>query len=179
MKITYPVSILITLLLTVIIAEAKRQNTMQPSLRIDSQTTGTQSCDMQADTVTDTSGLLRLSGYDKPINANRETMLVTNLARQTVAALDLEITYYDIAGRMLHSAPQHVTCDIPAGETRLIEFPTWDRQHSFYYIKSVKPRRQATPYDIQCTVTCIVLLKDIAPDAAETYPQEVKADNEL
>lgn len=179
MKVLRPAALFITLMLTAIIAESKRQNTMQPSLHVDSQIPADQSYDVPADTVTDTDGLLRLSGYDKPLNANRETMFVTNLTRQTATALDLEITYYDMTGRMLHSARQHVTCEIPAGETRLIEFPTWDRQHSFYYLKSVKPRRQATPYDIQCTVTGIVLLKNVVPDAAETHPQEVKTDSEL
>lgn len=176
------ISLIVLLLLAAGNAGARRQNTMQPGLnatppaapadngiqpRPDSILTG------------DLGGMTRIAGYDKPVNANRESMFVTNLTADTITAIAFDISYFDTSRRLLHRRQQSVDCDIPAGETRMVSFPSWDRQHSFYYIKSAKPRRQATPYDINCRVVRLSLRKNVAPDSAETNPQEVETDSQL
>ena len=97
-------------------------------------------------TMTPADGDITLSGYDKPLRSSVESMFVTNHTSDTLTALRLDCTYTDLRGRELHSA------------TRQITFPSWDRQHSFYYHRSQKPRRAAAaPYDFKCRVTSITV----------------------
>lgn len=100
--------------------------------------------------------LIRLSGYDKPISASREAMHVSNLSDSLkVVGIVLAVEYLDTKGRELHRRTVTLYDIIDPGHTELVTFPTWDVQRSFYYILSAKPRRQATPYDIRCTPTCV------------------------
>lgn len=103
--------------------------------------------------------LFAVKGYDKPLRSRRETFFATNNAdgEATVKRIAFTITYYDSAKRMLHSRSESVGCDIPPSETRQISIPSWDKQQSFYYVRSTIPAKaeQATPYDITITVDTI------------------------
>lgn len=103
-------------------------------------------------------GAIRLSGYDKPLRSPRESLFVTNRTPYDIDGLLISLTYFDSADRELHSRSVTVRCDLPAGVTRKIDFRSWDLQQSFYYKLSPKPRRDgATPYDVKCRVTAIII----------------------
>lgn len=98
-----------------------------------------------------------LSGYDKPLNSRKESLFVSNRLPHEITALEIRLTYSDMADRMLHETVREIRADIPGGTTRRIEFPSWDRQNSFYYHKGRKPRvDNVTPYKVSCTVISYV-----------------------
>lgn len=102
--------------------------------------------------------LIVLSGYDKPLRTSRETMLVTNNAPRETRSLAFTITYLDMDGRQLHERTDTLKASIPAGETRMVKFSTWDTQHSFYYHLGQRPRTaRVTPYSIRARVNFVVL----------------------
>ena len=82
-----------------------------------------------ADTVT--AGIektVTVSGYEKPLRASKETVLVTN--RDSVRT----VTVYPL---------------VEPGETRLVTFPTWDVNRLFYYhFNQPRTNSQATPYTV-------------------------------
>lgn len=110
------------------------------------------------DTVREAS--LRFSGYEKPNSALRETFLVTNLDSLDINGLAVEFEYFDMAGRQLHRASHRLIADVPAGETRMLSVPTWDRNHTFHYFRSPAPlRRQSTPYKVKSKALYTLRLK--------------------
>ena len=109
-------------------------------------------------TMTPADGDITLSGYDKPLRSSVESMFVTNHTSDTLTALRLDCTYTDLRGRELHTRSVDADIELLPGATRQITFPSWDRQHSFYYHRSQKPRRAAAaPYDFKCRVTSITV----------------------
>lgn len=104
---------------------------------------------------------VRFSGYDKPNRAVRETFFVTNNLPDsvTIVKIDVEFTYTDMQGRMLHSQPHTIECDIPAGQTRKLSVRSWDSNNAFHYYRSTPPqRRQSTPYKVTSKVTSAIAL---------------------
>ncbi|MCC8176247.1 MAG: FxLYD domain-containing protein [Bacteroidales bacterium] len=97
------------------------------------------------------SGDIVLAGYDKPLRTRRETILATNHRLDTVDSLFITIRYLDTDGRQLHERSVKVGQTIPAGETRQLQFPTWDIQQSYYYYLSTPPRA-GIPYRILARV---------------------------
>lgn len=97
-----------------------------------------------------------LSGYDKPLSSHRETFFVTNNGSATVISIGVTFDYRDSKSRQLHSVTTSVDCEIPPGETRQLSIPSWDKQKSFYYYRSAKPRRQATPYSVSHTINHVI-----------------------
>lgn len=110
-----------------------------------------------SDTIFTPEGII-LSGYDKPLTASREAMLVTNRTDSEITGLHLIINYLDLSGRELHSAGVTIDTPIPAGATRRVTFPSWDSQKSYYYHLGKKPRTaHVTPYTVRCTVDwCLI-----------------------
>lgn len=103
--------------------------------------------------------ITRLSGYDKPISASRETLHISNLTDTlTITGIDFAIRYLDRKGRELHRRTVSLHHTVDPRHTELATFPTWDIQRSFYYILSIKPRRQATPYDIDIHIDRITAI---------------------
>lgn len=99
-----------------------------------------------------------LTGYDKPLASAREALFVTNRLASPLVRVYLTITYLDERRRTLHARSVAVTADVPPGETRRIEFPTWDTQHTFYYRHGRVPSAQrVTPYDVSCTVDSLII----------------------
>lgn len=98
-------------------------------------------------------GMIRLSGYDKPLRSTKESIFVTNASRRTLCFIDLEITYFDESGRQMHKRNIKLHVNIPGGETRQLTFSSWDKQRNLYYVKSGKPRTSdGTPYSISAKV---------------------------
>lgn len=96
---------------------------------------------------------VQLSGYEKPLHATRETFFATNTGdSSTVCRIWITATYYDVDWRMLHRRSESVDAHVPAGETRQISIPSWDRQKVFYYEHSAPVRAAGTPYKITITV---------------------------
>lgn len=101
---------------------------------------------------------IRLSGYDKPLRSPRESLFVTNNTTLDIDGIVLALDYFDKSGRKIHSRSVTVRCDLPKGQTRKIDFASWDIQQSFYYKLSPQPRRDgASPYDIRCHATAIIV----------------------
>lgn len=146
---------LILLIVLFLSAAATAQRTTRKGLRV-TKTESVNSYDTVSVASKQTDGdtpKITLAGYDKPLRSNRETMFVTNLTNNTVKGLRLELNYYDMHGKKLHSRQCDIDCDIPAGETRQISLRSWDTQHSFVYRLSTRPRQaDATPYDVVCNI---------------------------
>ena len=98
--------------------------------------------------------IIDINGYDKPLRSRRETFFATNNGKQDVGAIAFTIRYYDNKQRMLHSASHNIKAEIPAGETRQLSVPSWDKQLNFYYSRSAAPKSTtpATPYDVTITI---------------------------
>lgn len=109
------------------------------------------------DTITPDSNMIDIAGYDKPLTSRKETFFVTNHYNRSIKSLTVELNYYDMQSRQLHSAVHTISCEIPAGETRQVQIKSWDVQCGFYYYLSSKPRRQATPFVVKQTVLNVVL----------------------
>lgn len=71
-----------------------------------------------------------------------------------VAVEDLE---HSMRGILVGVDDNEITCDIPDGQTRKVDIPTFDRQHSFYYRLSQSPRRQASPFDVPIRILSLML----------------------
>lgn len=91
---------------------------------------------------------ITFSGFDKPQQSNRETFFITNNTDRTMTGVVLYIEYLTPDGRQLNKSFYRLSCNIPAGETRIAEIPTWDKQNSFYYEKSKKSRSGGTPFTV-------------------------------
>lgn len=102
--------------------------------------------------------LVSLSGYDKPLRSRRETFFVTNTSPQRISAVNITLEYIDSSGRQLHSRTITIPVDIPAGETRKVDTPSWDTQLTFYYSES-PPARVTTrcyPYSVTSRINYIL-----------------------
>ncbi len=92
---------------------------------------------------------ISLAGYDKPLRTTHETLLVTNSTTRKLTGLCITVTYLDMQGRQLHRRTDTLTVSIPPAETRLLRFPSWDRQQSYYYHLGPAPRSSRfTPYTV-------------------------------
>lgn len=109
--------------------------------------------DARADTVSVDSGDILFSGYDKTLRSRKESVFVTNHSGHDACSISFEIEYRDMNGRQLHRECHSIDCDLPDGQTRLLVFPSWDKQQVWYYYLS-RPARtsaQGTPYKVIIT----------------------------
>ncbi len=98
-----------------------------------------------------------LSGYDKPLRGRRETVIAVNRLPLGVVAVGLTLRYTDTSGRTIHTASRCVRADIPAGGTRMLGWPSWDTNQSFFYARGPHPRTAGTtPYLVEITTDYIV-----------------------
>ena len=145
-KIPVKTVLVIALLLTALSASADKTTRKNLKERRIEPTEAT----VAADTVTLSPGMVALSGYDKPLRSNKESLYVTNATRRHLLYVEIEITYFDESGRQLHKRTAKQNVDIPAGETRQLTFPSWDKQRNMYYTLSGKPRTSnGTPYTVK------------------------------
>lgn len=102
--------------------------------------------------------LLVTAGYDKPLNSRTESLFITNRLDRELTEVTLRLYYSDAKGRMLHEATRKLRVIIPSGATRRVEFPSWDRQQTFYYLHGRKPRTaNVSPFDVDCKVESAVV----------------------
>lgn len=100
-------------------------------------------------------GRLSVSRYDKPAEATREALFVTNGTDARLTEITIRIDYLaSPADEVIHRRDVMISCDVPAGETRRLDFPSWDKLKSYHYAGGRKPkRRQSTPYSVRITPT--------------------------
>lgn len=126
------------------------RTTRRGSLRPDPDKVETAVRQPVADTLEICGDDVSVSGYDKPLRATREAMFLTNLTELLLSGVELEINYSDLQGRELHHRTVWVECDLPPGATRRVDCQSWDRQHTFYYVKGPAPRvDRVTPYEVR------------------------------
>lgn len=128
------------------------QRTTRPGLKLE------QSHMAQASSASDTiaPAAIRLSGYEKTLKSARESLLATNLGADTISEIEITINYLDLQGRQIHMRNVRLNpgSPIPPGQTRMLEFKSWDSQRVWHYRLSPpsSPKGQATPYDVKVTV---------------------------
>ena len=102
--------------------------------------------------------MVELTGYEKPLRANRETFMLRNLGEKRLIEGEFELTYYDMKGNMLHRRTVRTALDIPAGERRMVSLRPWDVNRMFYYHLN-RPQRtsaQATPYTVKLRMVSLL-----------------------
>lgn len=125
-------------------AEARKRSTTRKIVSVEVPAA-------QLDSIAADTANIKFSGYDKPLRASKETVFVTNNSGHNIRAVSFTSQYVDTSGRQLHRISRKINTDIPTGETRRIDFKSWDVQNSFYYVGSRRPRTSAIPYDIRIT----------------------------
>lgn len=108
---------------------------------------------------------IRFYGFDKNVGSAMESFFITNNLDSTISGLNVRITYTDLKGRQLHRRDARLDCELPPHETIRTDIKSWDTQKSFYYHRSLKPKRQATPFDVRIELLSIIL-SDKAPQSA-------------
>lgn len=113
------------------------------------------------DTVFNCGDTLRVSvrGFEKSLRSRKESVFVVNNTGMPIEKVGLEIEYTDAKGRQLHKRSVVAAQEIPAGETRMCVFPSWDKQQVWYYVLSDPPRTrmQATPFDVKIKVGYVIV----------------------
>lgn len=94
------------------------------------------------------SNKIRFVGYDKEINSSQESFIIVNETDYEVTGFRVSIDYMDLRDRMLHSRDIERPCEIPPGESRKIDIPSWDTQKTYYYYLGNEPKKVATPYKV-------------------------------
>ncbi|MDE7347587.1 MAG: hypothetical protein K2N48_12725 [Muribaculaceae bacterium] len=100
---------------------------------------------------------IRFYGFDKTVTSNIESFFISNTLDEGICGIEVDIIYTDMKGRQLHKRMVKIECDIPPGETKRYDIKSWDIQKSFYFHKSVKPKRQATPFDARIELRSVIL----------------------
>jgi len=143
-----PVILLLALMAALIPADAQRHSSIRKRLRPLDEAVRVPDAVSLPDTVAADSGMVIFSGYEKTLRSTRETVFLTNRSGRLIEGIVFRITYLDSSGRMLHEARRVSHAGVPPGETRRLDFPSWDRQCTFYYSRSPRPRVPAIPYDV-------------------------------
>lgn len=99
---------------------------------------------------------LTFTGYDKKANATTETFFIHNNSDQTLTSLELEISYLSESGNLLHKRIVEIDETIPAGESRKIDIPSWDKQKNFHYVKSDAGKKGSAPFTVRFKVISFV-----------------------
>ncbi len=94
------------------------------------------------------------SGYAKPSSSDVETIFIRNLSDRDVVGVLFCVEYLSMSGEQLHKRMVRQKIEIPGGESRKLDFRSWDRQHSFYYYKSSPGRSNSTPYKVRIIPYC-------------------------
>ena len=106
----------------------------------------------QKDEFEEVSDYLTFMAYDKRTSADKETFFVDNGSTKALKSLELEITYFNTAGKQIHKRTVEISQDFPAKETRKVDIKTWDGQKSFHYVNSIPSKNGSTPYTVKFRV---------------------------
>lgn len=148
---------LLTLILCVTTLSVMAQRTTRRNLKELPRIDTTSATAITVDTLREIdANVVTISGYDKPLSSHHETFFATNNGNCTITAINITFDYRDRKNRQLHSVTTTIDCEIPAGQTRQITISSWDKQKSFYYYLSAKPRRKATPYSVRHTINFLL-----------------------
>ena len=99
---------------------------------------------------------LNFVGYDKKGSADYETFFVDNSSSQDIMDVEVEISYFSNGDKLIHKRRQVVQGYFPHKESRKIDIPTWDRQKSYHYIRSVPSKKGSTPYTVSIKVLSFI-----------------------
>lgn len=99
---------------------------------------------------------LTFMAYDKKASADKETFFVDNGSDATLTALEIEISYFNGSGKLIHKRSVEILQEFPARETRKVDIASWDKQKSFHYINSVPSTKGSTPYTVRFKVLSFV-----------------------
>lgn len=95
---------------------------------------------------------IRFYGFDKTVTSSMESFFISNALDSEIIGMEIQITYFDMQGRQLHKRNIPLDIKVPPHEIIRTDIKTWDTQKSFYFHKSVKPKRQATPFSVKITL---------------------------
>lgn len=141
-------------------AAGQSRRTTRPGLKAREGVAVVSQAPQRCDTVALREGDISISGYDKPTRTTRESAFFTNNTRREVESVIVTLRYFDRRGRLLHTVRRTIRGVVPAGETRQLYWPTWDRQQSFHYIRSRRARSTvSTPYDVRCVADSAVVAR--------------------
>ncbi|MDE7402814.1 MAG: FxLYD domain-containing protein [Muribaculaceae bacterium] len=154
----YHLILVLALLLTIPLPSAAKKNT----LKLKTEKQSSESAEdkkmvrgsfMVASQCTDcnngyTLDQIKFFGYDKPAKSNKESFFLTNMTDRTLSGVSIYITYYAADGRMLHRRFAKLQESIPPGETRKLEIPSWDKNHSFRFAGSQDTRSKGAAYTV-------------------------------
>lgn len=126
---------------------AKAQHTTRGRLKRPVRTECYDTIKVTADNCADS--LIRITGYEKPLQASRETVFLRNDSQSFLESIQLEITYKTIDGKELHKRTITLSAQIQPDERRMLTFKSWDINRLFYYHLNVpNTSKQATPYTV-------------------------------
>lgn len=154
MRILTVIALIACVAIATLDVQARKQRTTRSNINGRSATVEASVEAVDSFVIPDSAEVL-LYGYDKPLRSHRETIFVTNNTRHGINAVAITAQYFDSKGRKFHQTHRRVVVEIPVGETRKVDFPSWDKQQSFYYVGSKRPRTSATPYDVALSVDTI------------------------
>lgn len=89
---------------------------------------------------------VRITGYDKPLRARRESMIVTNCGDQPFDSVRLTMTYTDDRGTLLNTRTITVAARLEPGKAKSVSIRSWDVNNSYYYFLTPPARAAGTPY---------------------------------
>lgn len=154
-------SLLFVMLISVVILWGWQPSTRQSTIRkipVSSVKHKQSLIPDHSDTIKCDEGDIVLRGFHKPLRSRRESVFATNNTTSAAIGVILDITYTDVKGRILHHQRRTLVTDLPSGETRKLDFPSWDRQQVFYYTHSPEPpRADGTPFDVRCFVDSMII----------------------
>lgn len=144
-------SIALILLSTVVVSA---QRTTRRPLRVKPAAVAVDTAGRcMVDTVAFPGDRVAISGYEKPLRSNKETLHVTNAdTARVLVSVVLEIAYIDVDGNLMHRREVDLDCDIYPGETKMLACRSWDVQNRFFFAGGPRPRTAAYPYTISLKV---------------------------
>ncbi|MDE7421376.1 MAG: hypothetical protein K2N35_14350 [Muribaculaceae bacterium] len=101
---------------------------------------------------------IRFYGFDKTVTSNLESFFISNALDSEISGMEIQLTYFDMKGRQLHKRTATLNVKVPPHETLRTDIKTWDTQKSFYYHKSAKPKRQATPFSVKIDLLSLTFI---------------------
>lgn len=102
-------------------------------------------------------GKLTFMAYDKKTGSSKETFFIDNGSDTSLSGLELEISYYNSSGKMIHKRKVDISQYLPAKETRKVDISSWDTQKSYHYINSVPSAKGSTVYTVRFKVISLTV----------------------
>lgn len=100
---------------------------------------------------------LTFMAYDKRTSSATETFFVDNGSDSDLKCLEVEISYFNSAGRLIHKRTVELEQEFPSKETRRADVQSWDKQKSFHYVNSVPSAKGSTPYTVRFKVLSFIV----------------------